>query len=200
MILVPNVNPLSSEYGHIQDSQGLSRSCFPFRSEAVRLVTCSSILVATSRAVDVKDMAIVPLDTPILRFVCTRCPVKSAHVRKSEQTCKNRPASRSRVASGHNHRSHHRCPPETAVCDLEPAVLSSALCRASTAHMRQSRPASGLAPQVTRPSSRSTPHLPLHLRRTNPPVLIALICTTRRRIPASVTSNQGPEKGDLIPP
>ena len=29
---------------------------------------------------------------------------------------------------------------------------------------------------------------------------IALICTTRRQIPASASTNQGPEKDDLIPP
>jgi len=28
---------------------------------------------------------------------------------------------------------------------------------------------------------------------------IALICTTRPRIPASASANQGPKKGDLIP-
>jgi len=30
------------------------------------------------------------------------------------------------------------------------------------------------------------------------PVLIALMCTTNRRIPASASKNQGPETGDLI--
>ena len=32
-----------------------------------------------------------------------------------------------------------------------------------------------------------------------PSVSIALICTTRRRIPSSASADQGPGKGDLIP-
>ena len=36
------------------------------------------------------------------------------------------------------------------------------------------------------------------LRLIKSPLSIALIYTTRRRIPASASTNQGPEKGDLV--